>query len=117
MKKKQEQILSKCEKEIGKMDATKHPRTKRYSEQLKNNVASYLNSGGKKAIISNRLGIPMITINRWVQKDPKVALFKEVKVASNNIASNQKFTLKTPSGYQVQFEHLQDLASVLKLIA
>ncbi len=112
-----ESILKDCEKEIEKMGATNHPRRRRYSGDLKKNVRSFVALGGKKTILSSRLGLAITTIRKWDEKTTdQEKSFKKIQVVPNN-ACKKNIVLNTPSGCTVQFENLQDLASVLKMIS
>lgn len=127
LKNKLEVILKSCEKEIEKIGATIHPRSKRYSKKFKKNVVSFVHLGGKKAILIERLEVAASTIEKW-SKEYKKPLekksFKAVQVVSKNTSMDtlaprhrKNIILKTSSGCSVQFENLQDLAAVLRLIS
>lgn len=111
-----EKMLKKCDVELKEMGATAHPRAKRYSDSFKKNVCSLIKSGEKLAIVSKRLEIPYPTIRRWLKDGPSgKKMFNKVQVVPDSTAY-RKYILQTPSGCTVQFEHPQDLASVLKLL-
>jgi hypothetical protein len=125
MKTNLKKTLEACEKEIEKKGNRKLARNKQYSEILKKNVISFITLGGKKAILIERLEIDRSTINRWLREKPNdKKLFKEIQVVSKNKNLNanashfqRNIILQTSSGCSVQFENLQDLASVLRLIS
>jgi hypothetical protein len=114
-----DKLIKEYRKELKKIDATKSRFRKRFSPSFKSKVVSLVKSGEKRTVIQHRLQISSATLSDWIKKSnitTGTTPFKEVRVLQsiNHCGPKNQFTIKTPSGYKIQIEHLQDLVSVIR---
>jgi len=114
-----DKLIKEYRKELKEIDATKSRFRKRFSPSFKSKVVSLVKSGEKRTVIQHRLQISPATLSDWIKKSNftiRATSFKEVRVlrSDNHCNSKNQFTIKTPLGYKIQVEHLQDLVSVIR---
>ena len=98
------EVLDKNKPIIDNINSTKHPKTKRFPEQLKLDVVSAIANSRDELVALKKLKIGQTTLCRWKDTYPlksKKSVFKEVTI-KDPVPILPSLTLESPSGFKIQ---------------
>ena len=92
---------------------------RRYPTELKSRVAAYarrrLAEGAKLAPVAVELGLPRLTLARWVATPANA--FRPVAVKSPRFMGTQLLALVSPRGFRVEGLDLGEVTTLLRALA